>query len=66
LLAAVEGGTLSATSRKLGMPLATVCRKVSGLEAHLRTELVNRTSPALKTASPLKAFFARVRWRRKT
>ena len=34
LLAAVEGGSLSAASRKLGMPLATVSRKVSGLEAH--------------------------------
>jgi DNA-binding transcriptional LysR family regulator len=44
LLAAVEAGSLSAASRKLGMPLATVSRKVSELEAHLRTRLVNRTS----------------------
>ena len=36
LLAAVEAGSLSAASRKLGMPLATVSRKVSELEAHLR------------------------------
>src|ERR1700719_2250485 len=47
LLAAVEAGSLSAASRKLGMPLATVSRKVSELEAHLRTRLVNRTSRAL-------------------
>jgi DNA-binding transcriptional LysR family regulator len=47
LLAAVEGGSLSAASRKLGMPLATVSRKVSDLEAHLRTKLVNRTSRQL-------------------
>jgi DNA-binding transcriptional LysR family regulator len=47
LLAAIEAGSLSAASRKLGMPLATVSRKVSELEAHLRTRLVNRTSRRL-------------------
>jgi len=47
LLAAVEAGSLSSASRKLGMPLATVSRKVSELEAHLRTRLVNRTSRRL-------------------
>ena len=43
-LAAVEAGSLSAASRKLGVPLVTVSRKVSALEAHLRTKLINRTS----------------------
>jgi DNA-binding transcriptional LysR family regulator len=47
LLAAIEAGSLSGASRKLGMPLATVSRKVSELEAHLRTRLVNRTSRRL-------------------
>jgi DNA-binding transcriptional LysR family regulator len=47
LLTAVEAGSLSGASRKLGMPLATVSRKVSELEAHLRTRLVNRTSRRL-------------------
>ena len=47
LVAAVEAGSLSAASRKLGVPLATVSRKVSELEAHLRTRLVNRTSRRL-------------------
>jgi DNA-binding transcriptional LysR family regulator len=47
LLAAVEAGSLSAASRRLGMPLATVSRKVSELEAHLRTRLLNRTSRRL-------------------
>jgi DNA-binding transcriptional LysR family regulator len=47
LLAAVEAGSLSSASRKLGMPLATVSRKVSELEAHLRTRLINRTSRRL-------------------
>jgi DNA-binding transcriptional LysR family regulator len=47
LLAAVDGGSLSAASRKLGMPLPTVSRKVSELEAHLGTQLVVRTSRKL-------------------
>lgn len=44
LIAAVDGGSLSAASRRLGMPLATVSRKVSELEAHLRTQILVRTS----------------------
>lgn len=47
LLSAVEAGSLSAASRKLGLPLATVSRKVSDLETHLRTRLVQRTSRRL-------------------
>jgi DNA-binding transcriptional LysR family regulator len=47
LIAAVDGGSLSAASRTLGTPLATVSRKVSELEAHLRTHLVVRTSRRL-------------------
>ena len=47
LMAAVETGSLSGASRKLGMPLATVSRKVAELESYLRTRLVNRTSRRL-------------------
>jgi DNA-binding transcriptional LysR family regulator len=47
LLAAVDGGSLSAASRSLGMPLPTVSRKVSELEQHLGTQLVVRTSRKL-------------------
>ncbi len=47
LLAAVDGGSLSAASRSLGTPLPTVSRKVSELEAHLGTQLVVRTSRGL-------------------
>ncbi|WP_298199998.1 LysR family transcriptional regulator [Novosphingobium sp.] len=43
LLAAVDGGSLSAASRALGMPLPTVSRKVSELEGHLGTQLLVRT-----------------------
>ena len=48
LLAAVDAGSLSAASRKLGVPLATVSRRVSDLEALLRTKLLVRTSRRLE------------------
>lgn len=47
LVAAVETGTLSAASRRLGMPLPTVSRKVSELEAHLATRLLTRSTRKL-------------------
>jgi DNA-binding transcriptional LysR family regulator len=58
LLVAVEAGSLSAASRKLGMPLATVSRKVSELEAHLRTQLVNRTSRRLTLTDAGRTYIA--------
>ncbi|WP_421850169.1 LysR family transcriptional regulator [Novosphingobium sp.] len=47
LLAAVDGGSLSAASRALNTPLPTVSRRVSDLEAHLGAQLVVRTSRKL-------------------
>lgn len=47
LLRAVETGSLSGASRSLGMPLATVSRKISDLEAHLGTRLLIRTTRSL-------------------
>ena len=44
LLAVVEAGSLSAASRRLGTPLATVSRKISELESHLRTKLLHRST----------------------
>src|SRR5437763_13829995 len=44
LLAVVEAGSLSAASRKLRVPLTTISRRISDLEAHLKTQLLNRTS----------------------
>jgi DNA-binding transcriptional LysR family regulator len=58
LVAAVDGGSLSAASRALGMPLATVSRKVSDLEAHLRTQLVVRTSRNLSLTEAGRAYVA--------
>lgn len=56
LLAAVDGGSLSAASRKLRMPLPTVSRKVSDLEHHLGTQLVTRTSRKLLLTDAGRAF----------
>ena len=39
-----EAGTLSAASRKLRMPVPTVSRKLSELEARLKTQLFQRSS----------------------
>jgi DNA-binding transcriptional LysR family regulator len=47
LVAAVEAGTLSGASRKLGIPLPTVSRKVSELETHLATRLLVRSTRKL-------------------
>nr|WP_108512976.1 LysR family transcriptional regulator [Bradyrhizobium algeriense] len=47
VLAVAEAGSLSAAARRQKMPLATVSRKVSELEAHLHTKLFNRSSRAL-------------------
>ena len=47
LLEVVEAGGLSAASRKLRTPLATVSRRISDLEAHLKTRLLNRSSRRL-------------------
>src|ERR1700710_2971053 len=44
LLAVVEAGSLSAASRNLRVPLTSVSRRISVLEAHLKTRLLNRTS----------------------
>jgi DNA-binding transcriptional LysR family regulator len=44
LLAVVQAGSLSAASRQLGTPLATVSRRISDLEAHLKTRLLNRST----------------------
>jgi len=61
LLTAVDAGSLSGASRKLGMPLATVSRKVSDLEAHLRTRLVNRTSRRLLLTDAGRSYVAACR-----
>lgn len=48
MLMAVECGSLSKASRKLGQPLATVSRKISELESHLKADLLIRSSKGLE------------------
>jgi len=45
--AIVDGGSLSAAGRHLGVPLATVSRKLADLEAHLKTRLITRSTRKL-------------------
>jgi DNA-binding transcriptional LysR family regulator len=56
--AAIEAGSLSAAARELGVPLATVSRKVSELEEHLRTRLLNRTSRKLSLTDAGREYLA--------
>jgi DNA-binding transcriptional LysR family regulator len=44
----VESGSLSAAGRRLGMPLATVSRKISDLERYLKTRLLHRSTRQLE------------------
>jgi DNA-binding transcriptional LysR family regulator len=48
LLSAVESGSLSKASRNLGVPLATVSRKVAELENHLKATLLIRSAKGLE------------------
>lgn len=61
LLTAIDEGSLSAASRKLGTPLATVSRKVSELEAHLRARILVRTSRKLMLTEAGDAYVAACR-----
>jgi hypothetical protein len=45
VLAVAEAGSLSAAARAQKVPLATVSRKVSELEAHLQTKLFQPLEP---------------------
>jgi len=58
VIAAADGGSLSAAARNLNMPLATVSRKVADLEAHLRTRLLVRTSRGLTLTEAGEAYVA--------
>jgi DNA-binding transcriptional LysR family regulator len=61
LLAAVDGGSLSAGSRSLRLPLATVSRRVSDLESRLGAQLLVRTSRRLQLTEEGSAYVAAAR-----
>ncbi|MFC0012243.1 LysR family transcriptional regulator [Devosia nitrariae] len=46
-VAAVEAGSFSAAGRQLNIPLPTISRKVADLEAHLKTQLLVRSTRKL-------------------
>jgi DNA-binding transcriptional LysR family regulator len=51
-----EAGSLSAAARRLRMPLPTVSRRLSDLEAHLNTRLFNRSTRHLTPTEPGQAY----------
>lgn len=57
-VAVVESGGFSAASRKLGMPLATVSRKVSELEDKLGAQLLVRSTRSLALTGTGEDYFA--------
>ncbi len=61
LIAAVDGGSLSAASRGLNTPLPTVSRRVSDLEEHLGAQLLVRTSRKLILTEAGETFVAAAR-----
>lgn len=61
LVAVVDAGSLSAAARQLGMPLATVSRKVGELEAHLNTRLLTRTTRQLSLTEAGESYLAACR-----
>ncbi|MBZ9678321.1 LysR family transcriptional regulator [Mesorhizobium sp. ES1-1] len=60
-VAAAEAGSLSAAARLSGVPLATVSRKVSDLERHLKTRLLNRSTRLLTLTEAGDAYLAACR-----
>jgi DNA-binding transcriptional LysR family regulator len=58
LVAASEAGSLSAAARRLGIPLTNVSRKVSELEAYLKTGLLNRSSRRLTLTDSGRSYVA--------
>jgi DNA-binding transcriptional LysR family regulator len=61
LLRVVDRGGFSAASRDLGMPLATVSRKVNELEAHLGTRLLFRSTRKIALTDPGAVYIASAR-----
>ena len=58
LLAVSEAGSISAASRKLKVPLATISRKVSELEAHLNVRLLMRSNRQITLTDAGRSFVA--------
>ena len=57
-IAVVDAGGFSAAARQLGMPLATVSRKVAELEAHIGAQLLTRSTRRVAPTEAGAAFAA--------
>ena len=57
-VAVVDAGSLSAAGRRLGMPLPTVSRRISELEAHIRARLLNRSTRKLTLTDTGRSYLA--------
>ena len=61
LVAAVDAGSLSAGARQLGLPLATVSRRIADLESGLGTRLMHRSARGVILTDPGAAYVAACR-----
>jgi DNA-binding transcriptional LysR family regulator len=61
LIETIERGSLSAAGRKLGMPVPTLSRKISELEAHLGTRLLHRTTRRIELTDAGAAYLVSAR-----
>ncbi|MGR3455851.1 LysR family transcriptional regulator [Pseudooceanicola sp.] len=61
LVAAVDAGSFSEAARRLGLPLATVSRRVSELEDRLGTRILDRSPRGLTLTEPGEAYVAACR-----
>ncbi|WP_230625990.1 helix-turn-helix domain-containing protein [Cupriavidus necator] len=57
LATVVDEGGFSAASRKLGIPLATVSRRVSRLERYLNARLLERSTRSLRLTEVGAAYY---------
>jgi DNA-binding transcriptional LysR family regulator len=57
----VEGGSLSAAARAMGVSLPAVVRTLAGLEEHLGTRLLNRTTRRLNVTDAGQHYYERAR-----
>lgn len=60
-VAVVEAGGFSAAARNLRIPLATVSRRVSELEAHLSVQLLTRTTRSIALTETGNRYFETAR-----
>ena len=56
----VEVGTFTRAAQLLGMPKPTLSKLIQGLEAHLRTKLLNRTTRRVTVTADGAAYYERV------